>query len=260
MSQINQDPAWTAPIERNLALCRELGITVTTMYIVGFAHDSWSSVGATVALAKRYCSRYSVSVMTPYHGTAYRQQAIANGLLDLDAPYAAHRLRCPGWTLHLDRPTVQAISPPRSWISTGAGTIPRGPGPADHWARFGALALLRAPGPALGRGAAALAGGRREQHAGWGNRPGRPWHLAPKLTNRFLHLWCPGPPGLALARTARVEAPAARVHPRAGGDRRRCWLRHHVSCSSGPGAADRRRDYVGPGTRVHGSVIIDATA
>src|SRR5690606_9477136 len=79
MTQINQNPDWIGPIERNLAICRVLGIGVTTVYIVGFAHDTWASIAATIDLARRYGTDCSVSVMTPYHGTAYRQQALANG-------------------------------------------------------------------------------------------------------------------------------------------------------------------------------------
>jgi hypothetical protein len=91
LALINQNPDWAAPIERNLAICDELGIDVTTMYIVGFPHDTWSSIAATVDLAKRNRSRhYSVSVMTPYHGTPYRSQALANGFARADAPYAAY--------------------------------------------------------------------------------------------------------------------------------------------------------------------------
>jgi hypothetical protein len=88
LALINQNPDWADPIARNLAICAELGVDVTTMYIVGFPHDTWASIAATVELAKQHRSRhYSVSVMTPYHGTPYRSQALANGFVQPDAPY-----------------------------------------------------------------------------------------------------------------------------------------------------------------------------
>lgn len=156
MAQINQDPDWIGPIERNLAICRELGIEVTTMYIVGFAHDTWASIGATIALAQRYGTRYSVSVMTPYHGTAYRQQALANGLVDVAAPYRAYTgFDALGGTLHLSRAEVQAAY---AWaraeldLASRRRSAPKEPlAQLDHWLRYAAVAALSLPSRWRGR-------------------------------------------------------------------------------------------------------------
>lgn len=88
LESINQKADWLTPILSNHRLCQELGITLTTMYMVGFPSDNWQTVKETVRFAKSLHSDYSVSVMTPYYGTAYRRQALAEGLVEQpDAPF-----------------------------------------------------------------------------------------------------------------------------------------------------------------------------
>jgi radical SAM superfamily enzyme YgiQ (UPF0313 family) len=142
LALINQKPEWAAPIERNLAICAELGIDVTTMYIVGFPHDTWASIAATVALAKGHRSRYySVSVMTPYHGTPYRSQALANGFVRADAPYEAYTgFAAMGGTHGMTAEAVDAayryaqaeLDLASRWHHPPAGLAAG----LDHWLRF----------------------------------------------------------------------------------------------------------------------------
>lgn len=88
LESINQKADWLSPILHNHRLCQELGITLTTMYMVGFASDSWRTVLETVRFARSLRTDFSVSVMTPYHGTSYRRQALAEGLVEQpDAPF-----------------------------------------------------------------------------------------------------------------------------------------------------------------------------
>jgi hypothetical protein len=173
LAQINQNPDWAAPIARNLAVCAELGIDVTTMYIVGFAHDTWASVADTVALAKGHRSRhYSVSVMTPYHGTPYRSQALANGFVQADAPYAAYTgFSAMGGTHHLSAAEVDAayrfaraeLDLHSRWHYPPAGSGAA----ADHWLRFAWLWCRTAPQRLAARWLARpTLGGGRVSHAG----------------------------------------------------------------------------------------------
>lgn len=141
LALINQNPDWAAPIERNLALCEALGIDVTTMYIVGFPHDTWSSIAATVDLAKRHRSRhYSVSVMTPYHGTPYRSQALANGFVTADAPYRAYTgFTAMGGTHAMTAAEVDAayrFARAELDLQVRWRHAPHGVAALDHWLRF----------------------------------------------------------------------------------------------------------------------------
>ncbi|MBC7545673.1 MAG: radical SAM protein [Candidatus Sericytochromatia bacterium] len=163
LALINQNPEWSAPISANLALCAALGIDVTTMYIVGFPHDSWASIGETIALAKTHRSRfYSVSVMTPYHGTPYRSQALANGFVTTDAPYRAYTgFSAMGGTHSLTADEVDAayraaratLELHSRWHFPPAGLVPQ----VSHWLRFAWLAATTAPARLSARWRARLA-------------------------------------------------------------------------------------------------------
>ena len=151
LALINQNPDWAGPITANLALCRELDIAVTTMYIVGFPNDSWASIRDTVALAKTHRSRhYSVSVMTPYHGTPYRTQALSNGFVSEHAPYRAYTgFAAMGGTHSLRADDVdQAYRAAHAeldlhsrWHYPPSGLWPR----VNHWLRFAWLTAATAP-------------------------------------------------------------------------------------------------------------------
>lgn len=63
----------------NMALCEKLGIRVTGFFIVGSLQETWRSVRNTVETAKALPIEYSVSLMTPYFGTALREEYIQAG-------------------------------------------------------------------------------------------------------------------------------------------------------------------------------------
>ena len=79
LREIHQNGAALQRSLANMARCAELGIDVTGFFIVGSLHETWRSVRSTVETAKRLPCDYSVSLMTPYHGTATREAFIAAG-------------------------------------------------------------------------------------------------------------------------------------------------------------------------------------
>jgi radical SAM superfamily enzyme YgiQ (UPF0313 family) len=71
----------------NMELCAKLGIEVTGFFIVGSLHETWKSVRDTIATARLLPITYSVSLMTPYFGTAMREEFIASGYYDPKATF-----------------------------------------------------------------------------------------------------------------------------------------------------------------------------
>ncbi|MEB3328351.1 MAG: radical SAM protein [Candidatus Sericytochromatia bacterium] len=73
----------------NMERCAELGIAVTGFFIVGSLHETWRTVRNTVETARRLPCAYSVSLMTPYHGTAMRDAFMAAGY-HAEGPYRSY--------------------------------------------------------------------------------------------------------------------------------------------------------------------------
>ncbi|MBU6427651.1 MAG: radical SAM protein [Cyanobacteria bacterium REEB65] len=64
---------------QNIERCSQLGIEVIGFLVIGAASESHATVRRTVNIARRLPIRYSVSLMTPYPGTAFTQEALAVG-------------------------------------------------------------------------------------------------------------------------------------------------------------------------------------
>ncbi|MFN3429739.1 MAG: B12-binding domain-containing radical SAM protein [Candidatus Sericytochromatia bacterium] len=74
----------------NMELCEKLGINVTGFFIVGSLNETWSSVRNTVATAKALPISYSVSLMTPYFGTAMREEFVEKGFYQEGAAFKSY--------------------------------------------------------------------------------------------------------------------------------------------------------------------------
>lgn len=81
LREIRQHPDALKLSIANMQRCADLGIELTGFMVVGSSSESYASVHATVRLAQQLPMSYSVSLMTPYHGTVYRQEAEAQGLV-----------------------------------------------------------------------------------------------------------------------------------------------------------------------------------
>lgn len=81
LREIRQHPDALKLTLANMARCEELGIELTGFMVVGSTSESYESVHATVRMAQALPMTYSVSLMTPYHGTVYRKEAEAQGLV-----------------------------------------------------------------------------------------------------------------------------------------------------------------------------------
>lgn len=79
LREIHQHPDALKLTLRNVSLCRELGIELTGFMVVGSTSESLSTVHASVKMVQALQMRYSVSLMTPYLGTVYRQEAESLG-------------------------------------------------------------------------------------------------------------------------------------------------------------------------------------
>jgi radical SAM superfamily enzyme YgiQ (UPF0313 family) len=89
LREIHQNDAALKRSLANMARCDELGIAVTGFFIVGSLHETWRSVRSTVETARRLPCDYSVSLMTPYHGTAMRDAFVAAGY-HAEGPYRSY--------------------------------------------------------------------------------------------------------------------------------------------------------------------------
>ncbi len=81
LREIHQHPDALKLTIANIKRCEELGIDLTGFMVVGSNSESYESVHATVRMAQGLPMNYSVSLMTPYHGTVYRQEAEEQGFL-----------------------------------------------------------------------------------------------------------------------------------------------------------------------------------
>lgn len=81
LREIRQHPDALKLTLANMARCEELGIDLTGFMVVGSTSETFDSVHATVRMAQQLPMNYSVSLMTPYHGTVYRQEAETEGLV-----------------------------------------------------------------------------------------------------------------------------------------------------------------------------------
>lgn len=81
LREIHQHPDALKLTIANMQRCEELGIDLTGFMVVGSSSESWESVHATVRMAQALPMNYSVSLMTPYHGTVYRKEAEEQGLV-----------------------------------------------------------------------------------------------------------------------------------------------------------------------------------
>lgn len=79
LTEINQKPEALERALANVDRCAKLGIQVVGFMVVGASNDSFQSVKATIRMAQALPIRYSVSLMTPYLGTEFTEQAIRQG-------------------------------------------------------------------------------------------------------------------------------------------------------------------------------------
>lgn len=87
LREIHQHPDALKLTLRNISLCRELGIELTGFMVVGSISESLETVASSVKMVQALPMRYSVSLMTPYPGTVYRQEAERLGYVSRNANY-----------------------------------------------------------------------------------------------------------------------------------------------------------------------------
>lgn len=108
LREIHQHPEALKLTLKNIQRCHELGIDLTGFMVIGSTSESFDSVLATVRMAQKLPMGYSVSLMTPYPGTVYRQEAEQLGHMDPDP--ACHDLggtACVVRSRHLTRAQVK---------------------------------------------------------------------------------------------------------------------------------------------------------
>ncbi|NOY49711.1 MAG: radical SAM protein [Chlorobi bacterium] len=66
-------------IMENLQYCREIGLEVQFFYIIGFETDSWREIKNRLKMAKVLGGDFSASILTPYPGTKYKDEAKQKG-------------------------------------------------------------------------------------------------------------------------------------------------------------------------------------
>lgn len=107
----------------NMELCEKIGINVTGFFIVGSLHETWQSVRNTVATAKALPITYSVSLMTPYFGTAMREEFIASGYYKDDATFKQYN----GYTgiIRTEGLTFDDVTVAHAWASAELELVTR---------------------------------------------------------------------------------------------------------------------------------------
>ncbi len=148
LREIHQHPDALKLTIANMKRCEELGIELTGFMVVGSSSESYDSVHATVRMAQALPMNYSVSLMTPYHGTVYREEAEQQGLVLKTGSWRQYSgTECLVRTKHLSDAEVRL---------------------AYRWAQGELEKTLRARAIARKRGVAKLwAWARFAKHAAW---------------------------------------------------------------------------------------------
>lgn len=151
LREIRQHPDALKLTLANMQRCRELGIALTGFMVVGSSSESFDSVHATVRMAQGLPMNYSVSLMTPYHGTLYRQEAEAQGFLTKDDAWRQYSgTACLIRTRHLSQSELQlayrwAQGELEKTLRARAIDETAGLAKAWAWARFAKHAAWHAP-------------------------------------------------------------------------------------------------------------------
>ncbi len=83
LKDVGQNQGALRRVLANMRVCERLGIEVTGFFMIGAPSESWATIQNTLAVASDLPCTYSVSLMTPYRGTAMREQVLREGLLHL---------------------------------------------------------------------------------------------------------------------------------------------------------------------------------
>ena len=151
LREIRQHPDALKLTIANMKRCSDLGIELTGFMVVGSSSESYESVHATVRMAQALPMSYSVSLMTPYHGTVYREEAEAQGLVVSKGNWRSYSgTDCLVRTKHLSESEVRLAY---RWAqgelekTLRARAIARSHGLAKlwAWARFAKHAAWHAP-------------------------------------------------------------------------------------------------------------------
>ncbi|HEY1293090.1 MAG TPA: radical SAM protein, partial [Chloroflexota bacterium] len=81
MRSIGQNVKISRLLEEKIALARELGLKVYTFFLIGAPEESWHTVRNTIAFARSLETESTMTIMTPFPGTAMYWRALYEGLL-----------------------------------------------------------------------------------------------------------------------------------------------------------------------------------
>ncbi len=90
LREIHQHPDALDLTARNIARCHERGIALTGFLVIGSHSETFDTVRRTVERVRSWDVEVSLSLMTPYPGTVYREEALAMGHVDETAPTSAY--------------------------------------------------------------------------------------------------------------------------------------------------------------------------
>ena len=90
LREIHQHPDALDLTVRNIKRCQERGIALTGFLVIGSHSETFDSVKRTIERVKGWDMDVSLSVMTPYPGTVYREEAVAQGHVDAKAPPSSY--------------------------------------------------------------------------------------------------------------------------------------------------------------------------
>jgi radical SAM superfamily enzyme YgiQ (UPF0313 family) len=82
MRSIGQNVKISRVLEEKIALARELGLKVYTFFLIGAPEECWHTVRDTIAFARSLETESTMTIMTPFPGTAMYWRALYEGLLE----------------------------------------------------------------------------------------------------------------------------------------------------------------------------------
>jgi radical SAM superfamily enzyme YgiQ (UPF0313 family) len=81
MRSIGQNVKISRILEDKLAIAREVGLKVYTFFLIGAPEETWHTVKDTFAFARSLGTESTMTIMTPFPGTAMYWRALYEGLL-----------------------------------------------------------------------------------------------------------------------------------------------------------------------------------
>ncbi len=106
MRSLGQNVKISHILREKIAIATEVGLKVYTFFLIGAPEETWETIGATIAFARSLGTESTMTIMTPFPGTAMYWRALYEGLL-----VHGRQMRYEDWNSYTATMRTYAMSP-----------------------------------------------------------------------------------------------------------------------------------------------------